>query len=161
MIPVGKTVDGADDLQRRFANGFQLNASYTFAKAIGLCCDDLSDSPPPIQIPQYTRLARALLPSDRTHVLSSTLVAQLPFGRDRRWLRSGLASKLAGGWQANALVSAYSGCLTDGLDYPSERARNADDNLVRPGVETRGAVPPPLSTRWHCAGDDRHIRPPV
>lgn len=145
LTPVGHNLyDGLQtSVQRRFAQGLQLNMSYTFAKAIGLCCDDLSDSPPPIQIPQYTRLARALLPSDRTHVFSSTLVAQLPFGRDRRWLRSGLPSKLAGGWQANALVSAYSGLpftVTASATSLNAPGNSQTANLVRPGVEILGGV---------------------
>ena len=147
LTPVGHNVYDAlqTSLQRRFANGFQLNMAYTFSKAIGLCCDDLSDSPPPIQIPQYMRLARALLPSDRTHVFTATLVAQLPFGSDKRWLKSGLLSKLAGGWQTNALVSHYSGlpftvtASTTSLNTPGS---SQTANLVKPRVEILGGIGP-------------------
>ena len=49
-------------LQRRFTKGYQFNLSYTYSKTIGICCDDLSDSPPQIQIPQYFKLNRAVMP---------------------------------------------------------------------------------------------------
>ena len=147
LTPVGHNVYDAlqTTLQRRFANGFQLNVAYTFSKAIGLCCDDLSEGPPAIQIPRFMRLARGLLPSDRTHVFSSTVVAQLPFGRDRRWLRSGPLSMLAGGWQANALISAYSGLpftVTASAASLNAPGNNQTANLVRPRVAILGGVGP-------------------
>jgi hypothetical protein len=147
LTPVGHNVyDGLQaTLQRRFANGFQLNVAYTFSKAIGLCCDDLSDSPPPIQIAQYRRLARALLPSDRTHVFSSTVVAQLPFGDGKRWLQTGPLSKLAGGWQANTLISAYSGLpftVTASATSLNAPGNSQTADLVKPRVEILGGIGP-------------------
>src|SRR5262245_56176031 len=55
LTPVGRNQYDAlqAKLQRRFSDGIQINAAYTFSKAIGICCDELSDSLPAIQIPQY------------------------------------------------------------------------------------------------------------
>jgi hypothetical protein len=49
-------------LHRRFTNGIQFSAGYTFSKAIGICCDELSDSTPVIQIPSLLYLARTVEP---------------------------------------------------------------------------------------------------
>jgi hypothetical protein len=97
-------------LQRRFQNGLQVNVVYTWSKVIGICCDELSDNPPQVQALSYFWLNRALLNFDRTHNFNLSFVAELPFGRGKRWASGGgLASALAGGWQVNGLFSAYSG----------------------------------------------------
>lgn len=36
-------------------------------------------------------------------------VGDLPFGAHKRWVQSGIASKLLGGWEVNGIFSAYSG----------------------------------------------------
>ena len=96
-------------LARSFTNGIQFNAVYTFSKAIGLCCNVLSDGGPAIVIPEYIRLNKALAPWDRTHNFHFSTVAELPFGRNKRWLSSGGMTPLFSGWQLNTLLSRYSG----------------------------------------------------
>jgi hypothetical protein len=96
-------------LTRGFANGVQVNASYTWSKAIGYCCDDLSDKNQAIQIPAFRHLNKALKGHDRTHVFTLSSVAELPFGTGRRFLTSGPAAKIFGDWQVNGLVAIYSG----------------------------------------------------
>jgi hypothetical protein len=96
-------------LVRGFANGVQFNASYTWSKAIGQCCDDLSDKNQAIQIPAYMYLNRSLTGYDRTHVFTFSTVAELPFGEGKRFATTGFPSKMLGNWQVNALVTAYSG----------------------------------------------------
>jgi len=133
-------------LQRRFSKGYQLNLSYTLSKTIGICCDDLSDSPPQIQIPQYFKLNRAVMPFDRTHVFTGTLVAELPFGRGKSWLNSGVLSALVGGWQVNALISAYSGrpftvtASNASLNTPNPAGNNQRANQVKPEVQILGGI---------------------
>jgi hypothetical protein len=97
-------------VDRRFANGFQLRASYTFSKAIMLCCGDGYDPSPAIKIPEYYTLNRALAPNDRTHSFTMTAIQQLPFGAGKRWLNGGGAlAKVASGWQINGLLTRFSG----------------------------------------------------
>lgn len=96
-------------LSRGFANGMQFNVAYTLSKAMGLCCDDLSDKNQAIQIPAFRHLNKALKGHDRTHVFTFSTVAELPFGADKPFLRSGAGSQLLGDWQVNALFAAYSG----------------------------------------------------
>ncbi|MGH8639320.1 MAG: hypothetical protein ACREUZ_19465, partial [Burkholderiales bacterium] len=46
----------------------------------------------------------------RRHALHISSIAELPFGRGRRWLNEqGLLSAIFGGWQVNNILSFYSG----------------------------------------------------
>jgi TonB dependent receptor len=134
-------------LQRRFAQGYQVNVAYTWSKSItGACCDDLSDSPPAIQIPQFFKLGRSLASFDRPHNFSTSVVAELPFGKGKHWLsQGGLVSALVGGWQINSLFSAYSGTPFNvtasgtSLNAPGNTQR-ADQ--VKPKVEILGGTGP-------------------
>ena len=89
-------------LQGRFS-GYQVNFTYTFAKALGYALT------PGVQIPQYFHLNRGPQATDISHMFSSSAVAELPFGKGKRWAQSGVASKLAGGWQFSTVVSAHTG----------------------------------------------------
>lgn len=111
LTPVGHNKYDAlqTTLQRRYAKGFSLNMSYTFSKAMGICCDELADSTPAIQIPQYFALNRALMPYDRKHSFTSAFVYELPFGKGKAMVQRGWLSALVGGWQLNGLLAAYSG----------------------------------------------------
>jgi hypothetical protein len=96
-------------LQRRFSNGIQFQAGYTFSKWIGICCSTYGDSEPNIPIPQYFNLSYALEPGDRTHVFHMAGIAELPFGKGRRFVRSGIGAVLLGDWQVNGVLAMYSG----------------------------------------------------
>jgi hypothetical protein len=133
-------------LNRRFANGFTMKASYSWAKAISLCCADSEDAGPQITIPAYSRLNRAVQPYDRTQVVSLSGVAELPFGRGKKWLNhGGVTRALTSGWQVNALVSAYTGLpftvtgSSTSLNTPGS-AQTADQ--IKPEVATLGGVGP-------------------
>lgn len=115
-------------LARRFANGLQINAGYTWSKVIGICCDELSDNPPRVQALNYFYLNRALMPYDRTHNFNTSFIAELPFGRNKRFLSDGPAAAIAGGWQVNGLLVMYSG---------SPFSVSSNDTLSMPGSTQR------------------------
>ncbi len=46
---------------------------------------------------------------DQTHIIKLSTVYELPFGEDRRWLTSGIASKILGGWRIAAVQNYASG----------------------------------------------------
>jgi hypothetical protein len=96
-------------LQKRFTNGLQFQASYTWSKWMGLCCDEQADGNPQILIPQYMNLTWALMPDDRTHNFEFSAIYELPFGKGKKYATSGVASAIAGGWQTNWVLSRYSG----------------------------------------------------
>jgi hypothetical protein len=127
-------------LTKRFAKGYQLNVVYTWSKVIGICCDELSDNPPRVQALNYFYLNRALMPYDRTHNFNTSFVAELPFGNGKKYLTHGVAAAIAGGWQANGLLSLYSGSpfsvsASDTLSLPGSNQR-ADQ--VKPDVAIYG-----------------------
>lgn len=90
-------------LRRQFSNGYQVNVSYTFSKALGYATS------PTVVIPQDYGLNYGPQGTDITHMFSATGIAPLPFGKGRRWAQTGLASKLAGGWQLSTVITAHSG----------------------------------------------------
>jgi hypothetical protein len=95
-----------DSLQTRARGNFvgaQITATYTFSKALGYAIT------PSVNIPQFYRLNRGPQATDIRHLFSSTAIYDLPFGKGKHWAQSGLSSKLAGGWQVSAVVTARSG----------------------------------------------------
>jgi hypothetical protein len=147
MAPIGTThYDGLQaTLQRRFAAGLQVSTNYTFSKTIGVAGVWLSNDYPAIQAQQYFNLNRAPADFDHTQNFAITALWELPFGRGRRWLKSGIASALAGGWQVNNVLSLISGAPFsiwgpgDSLDLPGS-AQRADQ--VKPSVKKLGGVGP-------------------
>ncbi len=88
----------------------QFNVSYTWSKGIGTCCNVLSDKNPAVQDPDYIGLNKALFSYDRPHNFNFATVAELPFGRGRRFASGGgIVSAVAGGWQISSLFTAYKG----------------------------------------------------
>jgi outer membrane receptor protein involved in Fe transport len=84
-------------------HGYLLSFTYTFAKALGYAIN------PAVLIPQYYGLNRGREATDIRSNFGSSIVIDLPFGKGKRWVQTGLGSKLAGGWQISGLVSAHTG----------------------------------------------------
>jgi hypothetical protein len=128
-------------LDRRFTNGVMMKVAYTWGKAIdytddsggGLMFNDLS---------QFRR-NRALAGFDRTHTFRLAWVAELPFGRGKRWATDGVSNVLLGGWQVNGIFSSYSGtpftvtAAGTSLNAPGN-TQTADQ--VKPTAEKLGGV---------------------
>jgi hypothetical protein len=97
-------------LERRFANGLQVAVNYTLSRSVGIAGAANSDQSPRVIIPEFYHLNHALSDFDRTHNLEITNIAELPFGKGRRWLNEGgFFAAVLGGWQVNNLLSFYSG----------------------------------------------------
>jgi hypothetical protein len=98
-------------LKRRFANGLQLQANYTWSKAIGLVnLGGDNDSGLAINDPAFRNLNRAVLNIDIPHNFQINGGYELPLGKGRRWLNDNrLASAFVGGWQLSWLFGAFSG----------------------------------------------------
>src|SRR5262249_43343060 len=107
VAPIGNSQYDAlqTRLDRRFANGLQVNVSYTLSKSTGIEGAPDSDGAAAIQIPQYYDLNRALSSFDRTHNLNISNILELPFGKDHRWLKDGVLGAITGGWMVNNVLS--------------------------------------------------------
>jgi hypothetical protein len=108
--PLGTTNYNAlqSTVTRRFAQGLQVGASYTWSKVIGNTNSSV-ESFPTVQDLSYFNLNRAVLSYDRTQVLNATGVWELPFGKNKRWANTGLRSKVLGGWQINGILTGMTG----------------------------------------------------
>lgn len=146
VTPIGNSSYDAlqASLNRRFANGFELRANYTFSKAIGYAPN--SDNTLLINIPEFYSLNKRLQDFDRTHVINITNILELPFGKGRRWLSNGgVAATLLGGWQLNSIIRFGSGTPFSvtgpgtGINAPGNTQR-AD--LIKSKVEIYGRTGP-------------------
>ena len=133
-------------LERRFRAGLFVQTAYTWGKSITNSGTDNSDGTPRIAIPDYYSLNRALSGFDRTHNLQISYIAELPFGRGKRYLKdTKLLTALLGGWQTNGILSFYTGAPFSvtasgtSLNAPGSSQR-ADQ--IRPEVKKLGGVGP-------------------
>lgn len=128
-------------LERRMAAGWMMGTSYTFSKAITY--GENSDSGLFFNVAQSLARNRSLAGFDRPHNLQIWSVADLPFGRGKRWAQSGLAAALAGGWQVNGVFSAYSGTpfsVTSAATSLQAPGNSQTADLVKPQVDIPGGV---------------------
>jgi hypothetical protein len=98
-------------VQKRLSDGLQFQANYTWSHWIGACCSENSDGSPEIPIPQYSYLNKATMPDDHKHHFEMTEIYQLPFGKNKKFLTSGIGSAIAGGWELNTVLSRFSGSM--------------------------------------------------
>jgi hypothetical protein len=95
-------------LTRRFSGGGMVGFVYTWSKAIdGEDNEELNALLWPY--PAYYSRNKAIAGFDRTSNVELYGVYQLPFGKTKRWATSGIASRLAGGWEFNWLMTRASG----------------------------------------------------
>ena len=91
-------------LEKRYSGGLTFLASYTWSKTIDIASGNLGN-------PGAARAQRGVANYDIPHrfVFSSTF--DLPFGRERRWLKSssGLVNAVLGGWQISSIGQYQSG----------------------------------------------------
>ncbi len=103
-------------LRKRFASGLLLNVAYTYGKVI----DDQSGDPVGTSYTPTTSTAinnnnlsldRGRADFDQTHVVSTTWIYELPFGKGKKFLNSGpgFLNTILGGWSIQGLNSYMSG----------------------------------------------------
>ena len=103
-------------VEKRFSAGTYLLVSYTLARLRNTGAEN----------PQIARQAgwsgvsgvispfekarnESLAADDVTHTFSAAMVYELPFGRNRKWLNSGVGANILGGWQVSTLFRYSSG----------------------------------------------------
>ena len=105
-------------LERRFRNGLNLLASYTYSKTL-----TNADSAIPVfsgfssnefaaQNPFNPLSQKALSYQDTPHMLVLSYLYELPAGPGKKYLNHGVASKVLGGWQVGAVQRYQSGTPT-------------------------------------------------
>ncbi len=96
-------------LQRRVADGLNVNMAYTWAHGRGYTNEDSGASVGFFRIPRFYHRAYADLNQDIRQNFQMTAIYDLPFGRGKRFLSDSSLGKVLGGWQINGLMSAYTG----------------------------------------------------
>lgn len=91
-------------LDRRFSGGFLMTTAYTYGKALGYTSEDggLWNYLQPRR--NYSRLD-----FDRAHVFTQSYLYELPFGKGKRWAKSGAGRWILGDWQLSAVLSLMTG----------------------------------------------------
>ena len=98
---------GVLKVTQRLSDGFLFQGSYTFSKLM-TDADVFSGSTGSMDAAQ-PELEYSLGRLDQTHIIKLNTVYQLPWGAGRRWLNSGVASHILGGWRIAAVQSYASG----------------------------------------------------
>jgi hypothetical protein len=102
-------------LERRFRNGLNLLASYTFSKTL-----TNADSAIPVfsgfqsnefaaQDPFNPKTQKSYSFQDTPHMLVLSYIYELPAGPGKKYLNHGVASKVLGGWQVGGVQRYQSG----------------------------------------------------
>jgi hypothetical protein len=129
---------------RRFADGFQVQVSYTFSKAIAYT--DEADSTLPFNAPSQLGRNRAVTNYDRPHNLHAGWTAELPFGKGKRWAsNSGIGAAVLGGWQLNGIFSSFSGnpfTVTSAATSLNAPGNTQTADQIKPKVEILGNAGP-------------------
>ncbi len=116
-------------VRKTFSQGYQFDFNYSWSK-----CEDLGSSPESVGIandPQGSiyngfdqSLNKAVCDYDATHVFSALAVAELPFGKGKKYLSNGnsVANGILGGWQLSSVFTAATGfpvSVQNGIGYPT------------------------------------------
>ena len=105
------------EIRRRFSAGFSLQANYTFQKTLADIIDDGQTRVNPYLDNQNRRLDFGRPDFDRTHTFNFNGVAELPFGKGKRFLnQGGIVDKIFGGFQLSSIVTLSSGVPLGVLD---------------------------------------------
>ena len=99
-------------LTKRFSNSLAFTSAFTWGKAMGYIGNNgPAGSPDDGGVIFFIDQRRnyAPLDFDRTLNYEQSFTYQLPFGRGHKYLNSGVASVVLGGWQLSGIVSALSG----------------------------------------------------
>jgi hypothetical protein len=95
-------------IERRMRSGFSFLGVYTYSKTIsdgnimaGLGIDGQT---------YYNRtMEKAIATTDVPHIVAVSAMYELPFGKGQRYLTSGIASRVAGGWSLTGILQYSSG----------------------------------------------------
>jgi hypothetical protein len=115
-------------LEKRYANGLSLIASYSYSKTMAL--GDAAG----LQNPLDWAAEYAVAGQDVTHHFVGSAIYELPFGRNKRfgdgW--NGVTNAFLGGWAVDPIITASTGFpvnLTESTD-PSNTGQNDRPNVV-------------------------------
>ncbi|MBI2822408.1 MAG: TonB-dependent receptor [Acidobacteria bacterium] len=149
-------------VQHRFSHGFQFQSSYTYSRAIDESSNTAnfdtarSNSNGVSTTPFDHKLDRGLASFDVRHVYSFNSTFELPFGPGKLWGKNltGIAAKVAGGWQVSSILS-----LSTGAPVNARLGDNRSRSQSGPDVADRPDLRPGASNNPVLGGPDRYFDP--
>ena len=105
--------------QRRFSAGLTFQWNYTLSKI--LTDSDTFYTGNQAQDQYNRRIEKSIGQFDQTHSLKLSTLYELPVGRGKKWLSSGFASRVIGGWRVGAIMTYTAGfplALTRNNPFP-------------------------------------------
>ncbi|HMF77027.1 MAG TPA: TonB-dependent receptor [Bryobacteraceae bacterium] len=90
--------------QKRFSHGLTVQGQFTYSHDIGV-----QSATTAILVPQYSRRNSYATAIDRTFNFTLLGNYELPFGKGKPYLRSGVAAFITGGWSVNGIFTRFSG----------------------------------------------------
>ncbi len=95
-------------VDHHFNNGFSSTSSYSFQKGLGYVSSNGSGvGGTSIYIDFHRNYST--LANNRKHTFVQSYIYELPFGKGKRWMQSGIANIIIGGWQTSGVLSLESG----------------------------------------------------
>ncbi len=138
-------------LQKRYSSGLSWLSSYTWSHNLDVFSTERGGTNGGVQDPRYWRADHATSTADVKHAFLASGVYELPFGRNKKYLSSGIGSRILGNWQWSSILGAYGGQPVNvvlGVDQASTgRANSQRPNLV--GDPISGD---PTRLRWFNTG---------
>jgi hypothetical protein len=100
-------------LDRRFTGGFLMTTAYTYSKALGYVNEGSNTINSTVGgLQNYIGSIRsnyAPLAFDRRHTIVHSVIYELPFGKGKPLLKSGVGSIFLGGWQVSTVLTVMTG----------------------------------------------------
>ena len=118
-------------LQKRFGSGLSFLANYTWSHNLDVYSTERNAQG--VQDPLNYRADHASSQADMTRAFLFSNVWELPFGRNRRFLRTGIVSHILSNWQWSNILGLYSGTpfnVTLGFDNANNGGSSQRPNLV-------------------------------
>jgi hypothetical protein len=141
-------------LDRRLSGGFLMTTAYTYSKALGYVNEGSNTINSTVGgIQNYIGSIRtnyAPLAFDRRHTIVESVIYELPFGKGKPLLTSGVGSKFLGGWQVSTILTLMTGRP---LNITGGSALNAPGDTQVPDVVgafkiLHGVGPPSSGHPW-------------
>ncbi len=144
------------ELEHRYTNGLQFLVSYTWSKSIDLGGSGLygAENGPgggsAVQDFYNPKSNRSVSAYDQPQFVSVSALYQLPFGKGKTYLTSGIASQLLGNWQFNTVAQLASGQVYT-MQVPGDIANIgiSGGGYGRPNLVANPTPAKPTKTEWY------------
>ncbi|MDQ6700595.1 MAG: hypothetical protein M3Z36_10465, partial [Acidobacteriota bacterium] len=137
-------------LDRRFAAGFSLTASYTWSHSIDNLPEQFGAGGGGLMDTRNFASSRGNSNFDTRQRFVSSSVWEIPVGKGRHWLnRGGVLNAIAGGWEITGLLSTQTGHYFT-VTVPNARQRLGSTSIATwwPDRIASGHLDRPTAQRW-------------